>query len=104
LKIVVDKQLTGWRGLSEEELLKRYDEVLKVGVHPDLPQRMNDKDLASYCIQHACQLITADIKAYANFFQTGSATVEVRQYGFDKKADRHVFIVRILDSPSPMDS
>jgi len=104
LKIVVDKQITGWKGLREEELSKRFAEVLKVGMHNDLPQRMDDKAIASYCIKNDCPLITADIKAYANFFQTGSEIVEIRLYGFDKKADRPVFIVRILDSPRPVDS
>ena len=54
LKIVVDKQLTGWRGLREDELLTHYDELLKVGVHPDLPQRMDDKAIASFCIRNDC--------------------------------------------------
>jgi len=102
LKIVVDKQITGWKGLREEELSKKF-EVLKVGIHADLPQRMDDKAIASYCTKNDCPLITADIKAYSNFFQTGSEALEIRQYGFDEKADRQVFIVRILDSP-PVDS
>jgi hypothetical protein len=104
LKIVVDKQITGWKDLGEGELLKKYDEILKVGVHYDLPQRMDDKAIASYCTKNNCPLITADIKAYANFFQKGSETVQIRLYGFDKKADRQVFIVRMLDGPESMDS
>jgi hypothetical protein len=76
----VDKQITGWKGLREEELLKQYAEVLKIGVHEDLPQRMSDKDIASYCIKNNCPLITADIKAYANFFQKGNEIVQIADF------------------------
>ena len=100
MKVVIDLHVTGWKGLHEEELLKQYDDLLKVGQHSDLPQQIDDKTLGSYCKNNNCLLITSDKRAYASFFQKGTETIQISQYGFDTEANRPVFIIRILDGSS----
>ncbi len=95
LKVVVDKQLTGWKELHEKELLKHYEEVLKVGQYPGLPQRTDDRTLGSYCKTNKCALITADSRAYTHFLEAGINAVTIRKYGHNKESDQIVYIIEI---------
>ncbi len=97
MKVVIDKPLTGWKDLREDELKVQYDEVLKVGQHPDLPQRFLDKDIASYCKRNNCALVTPDIGAYTHFFETGTETVQIKRYGCNKEGDQIVYLVTLSE-------
>ncbi len=98
---MVDKQLTGWKDLRDDELLKRYEEIRKVGKREDLPQRIDDKALGTYCRNNDCALMTADIKVYTQFLEGDIAAVQIRRYGRNKESDQSVFIIEIVrDSAS----
>jgi len=93
LKVVVDKQLAGWKGIREEELLKRFDDIQRVGLHRDLPQRITDEALGSYCKRNDCALITSDSKAYTHFFEHGTETIQIKKFGHNIEADQPVYII-----------
>ena len=97
LKVVVDKHLTGWKELREEELLRHYEEVRKVGQYPDLPQRVEDRNIGIYCKTNNCALITADSRAYMHFLEAGINRVAIRKYGYNKESDQIVYIIEIVD-------
>jgi len=97
LKVVVDKQLAGWKGIRDVELSKRFDEVQRVGLHQDLPQRMSDEALGSYCKRNDCALITSDSKAYTHFFEHGTETIQIKKYGHNVEADQPVYIITLTD-------
>jgi hypothetical protein len=98
LKVVVDKQLLGWKDLRETELLRSYEEIREVGSGSDLPQRMTDGDLGAYCRQNDCALITCDIKAYTHFLNAGINAVKISKYGHNKESDQTVYIIEIANS------
>lgn len=95
-KVVIDKDIVGWGNKHEEELSKDYDKILKVGIDADLPQRKHDKEIASYCKNNNCDLLTADIKAYTYYFDAEIKTIQITRYGFDKKADKHIYRIKIV--------
>ncbi len=95
-KVVIDKDILGWGDDNEEELLKQYDKVLKVGIDPDLPQRSFDDKVASYCRNNNCDLLTGDRTAYAYFFEIGISTLQITRYDYWKKGDRPVYRIKII--------
>ena len=96
-KVVIDKDIIGWGNEHEEEISKDYNEILKVGIDSDLPQRKEDKEIASFCKNNNCDLLTADIKAYTYYFDIGIKSIQITRYGFDKKADKYVYLIKIVE-------
>jgi len=96
LKVVIDQQLTGWKDLREGELREHYEEIRKVGQHPDLPRRTSDTELGEYCRRKDCALITSDIKAYTHFLDTDIDAVKIRKYGYNKESDQIVYLIEIV--------
>jgi hypothetical protein len=47
MKLVVDKMLTGWKDLREEELLKNYEEIRRVGKTLEFPNGRTISNLGS---------------------------------------------------------
>lgn len=93
--VVIDKDLIGWAGKHEDELSKIYAKVVKVGIDVDLPQRKRDDEIASYCKDNNCDLLTADTEAYMNFFDIGVKALEIARYDHDEKADKHIYLIKI---------
>lgn len=94
-QVVIDKDILGWADEHKEELRSAYQNILAVGKHPDLPQRSSDKDIATYCKQKGCDLITGDAKSYTYFFSAGISWVKISQRDLWKKADKAIYLVQI---------
>ena len=95
-KVVVDKDALGWGRKHRDELSKHYSTILEVGNHPDLPQRKLDKEVASYCENNECDLLTHDRTAYDHYFEAGMKTVQITEYGWDEKADKRVYLIKVI--------
>lgn len=93
-KVIIDKDVLGWGDENEEQLSRKY-KILRVGKHPELPQRIDDKDIASYCIKNNCDLLTGDSTSYTHFFDAGAKTLMVTRYDWWKKADKPIFLIQI---------
>jgi hypothetical protein len=96
-KIVIDKDILGWADEHAEKLLKEYDEILKVGKHPDLPQRSIDDTIASYCVKNNCHLLTGDSTAYTHYFDSGARTIQIIRYDWDVKGDKPIYLIKVVD-------
>ena len=96
-KVVIDKDILGWADEERDVLLKRYESVLKVGIHPDLPQRTFDDKIASYCKINNCDLLTGDTKAHTHFFDAEIKTIQITKYAWWKKGDRSVYLIEIIE-------
>ncbi len=46
--VVIDHDILGWGSEHTEELLKRYQKVLKVGTEPGLERRRHDFQITRY--------------------------------------------------------
>jgi len=96
-KVVIDKDILGWGSDQEGELLKQYKKVLYVGKDPDLPQRSFDDEVASYCKNNNCDLLTGDGKAYTHCFEAEIKTIQITKYAWYKDGDRPIYLIRIID-------
>lgn len=95
-KIVIDKDIIGWGNLHEKQLSNNYAKILKVGIDPDLPQRKRDDEIASYCKDNDCDLLTADNEAYTYYYNVNIKTVEITRYGYDEKAEKYIYLIKII--------
>ena len=94
---MIDKDLLGWGDDYEEELSKKYEKIVKVGNSLDLPQRSADNQIASYCKDNNCEFLTADQTAYTHYFDVGIKTIQIKRYGWDKRGDKAVYLIKIVD-------
>lgn len=99
-RVVIDKDILGWGTEHKPDLLKSYEEVLMVGSIPDLPQRSSDKEVATFCMNNDCDLLTGDLKAYDHYFTAGVRTVQITAYDWIHKADKRVYLIEIPKNPS----
>ena len=97
LSIVIDKNILGWAEKRKDQLLETYAQIFRVGTGYELPQRSADIEVAKFCKENACDLLTADTTAYLYYFEAGIKSVHITKYDEDTKADNYVLLVRIID-------
>ena len=96
-KAVIDHDILGWGDEQAASLSKQYGGILKVGLHPDLPQRSFDDKLALYCRNNNCDMLTADKEAYTHYFEAGIKALKITKYDWWKKGDRPIYLIEIVD-------
>ena len=92
---MIDKDILGWAKEHGEELAQRYQQIIKVGEHPELPQRSPDTHVASYCRDNNSDLLTSDKNAYTTFFDVGVTRVLISRDDWWKEADKPVYHISI---------
>ena len=93
--ILIDKQINYLAKDEYNDLLKDYDKKFVVG--KELKQRSFDENCAHYCKENNCDFLTADNTAYIHFFKIKSIKfVQISEFTYEKKADRPIYLVRIL--------
>lgn len=80
------------------ELSKRWSKILKVGKDAGLPQRSSDMSIATYCRDNGCDFLTADKKAYMEYFKAGIKTVQITHHDHDEKGDKHIYLIEIIQT------
>ncbi|HZW85282.1 MAG TPA: hypothetical protein VFE91_05210 [Nitrososphaerales archaeon] len=96
-RVVIDHDILGWGDENAKQLLMKYDDMLQVGKHPDLPQRAFDDKVAAYCNTNGCDLMTGDAKSFTHFYEAGIKSVNIARYGWWIKGDRPIYLVKIID-------
>ncbi len=97
-RVVVDYDILGWGNEHEDELLKQYQKVLKVGTEPGLERRKPDTVIASYCKTNNCDLLTGDVRAYQYYFDVGVNMVQISRYSWiGGRTDKAVFLIQIVE-------
>ena len=75
--VVMDRGLHGWGATYRKSIAELYFKILTVGKHPDLPPTISDKDLAKYCFENQCDLLTRDQKSYGDYFDAGAKAIKI---------------------------
>ncbi|WP_075054203.1 hypothetical protein [Nitrososphaera viennensis] len=94
--VLIDNDILGWANSHEDELIRIYGKIVKVG-SPDIPRRQPDHLLAAYCKDRDFDMLTRDNKAYTYYFTAGIKTVQLSRYDWDKKGDKPVYLIKIID-------
>lgn len=93
--VLIDQNCKWLANESNKKLLDSYNEIFVVGDH--LKQREYDENLAKFCLEHGCDLLTADNRAYTHFFIDKQITnVHISEFVYEHKADRPVYLVKII--------
>lgn len=93
--VLIDNDVHGWANEHEHKLLQTYKKIVRVG-SDEIP-RQSDTSLANYCDDHHFDLISADSRAYMYYFGAGIKTVQISRYDWDKKGDKPVYCIQIID-------
>lgn len=95
--LVIDHDILGWAEKRKVQLLETYQQIFRVGIGYEIPQRTADEKVALLCKEKNCDLLTADTRAYLHYFASGITSVQITKYGEDVKADKHVLLIRIIE-------
>ncbi len=94
--VLIDQNCKWLANEDSKKYLEKYDRVFVVGV--DLKQRDYDEVLATFCKDNECELLTADNRAYLHFFtEKKIKNVQVSEFVYEDKADRPIYLVKIID-------
>src|SRR5438093_9578735 len=95
--VVVDHDILGWGEDHREELLKKYQKIVRVGSERGLERRKSDLVVASYCKNNSCDLLTGDLKAYQYYFDAGVKSIQVSRYDWASGPDKAIFLIQIVE-------
>jgi len=96
-KVLIDYNRLGWAEEKEHVIRKHYPEILHVGVAPNPDAESSDLEIASFCEENNCDLLTGDKRAYASLLQNEHVkAVQISKYDMDEKAGQQVYLVKIL--------
>ena len=96
-KAIIDKDILGWGDQQNSELLQQYEEILQVSKDPNLPSRIFDTTIASYCRDNDCDLFTSDRTAFTHYYKIGVRRVEISEYDWWYAGNRPVYLVKIIE-------
>ena len=96
-KVLIDYNRLGWAEEKELKIRKDYEEIRHVGVDPNPKPESPDEEIATYCEETNCDLLTGDKRAYAALLNNKRVkAVQISKYDFDEKAGQQVYLVKIL--------
>ena len=94
--VLIDQNCKWLVNEDSKKYLKDYERIFIVGI--DLKQRDYDEVLATFCMINDCELLTADSKAYVNFYSEKKIkNVQISEFVYEDKADRPIYLVKIID-------
>ena len=94
--VLIDQNCKWLANNDGKTLLRKYAKIFVVGEH--LKQREYDENLATFCMDNCCELLTADNRAYIHFFTDKRIkNVQISEFIYEDKADRPIYLVKILD-------
>ena len=98
-RVLIDFQLVGWATNNEPQIGKNYSDIHYVGESVDLNTDSPDSALASFCLEHGCDLMTCDRKAYVPMLEKrGVKSVQISAYGINESSGQQIYVVRPITS------
>lgn len=96
-KVLIDYNALGWADQEAEKIKKDYEEILRVGEVPNLPMKAKDNEIASYCEEQNCDLLTTDKRAYTEMLTNHRVkAVQISRYDWDDSGNKQVYLIQIL--------
>ena len=94
--VLIDQNCKWLASDDNNDLLNHYGHIFVVGEH--LKQREYDENLATFCMDNLCDLLTADNRAYTHFFSDKRIkNVHISEFVYEHKADRPIYLVKIAN-------
>ncbi len=97
--VLIDYQLAGWSTDNESQIRKDYSDIHRVGKPDVLAADSSDSELASFCLERGCDLMTCDKEAYTHMLKKrGVRSVQIYEYGTNKKSGPPIYIIKPVTS------
>ena len=96
-KVLIDYDERGWADKKDVLIKKDYEEILRVGEEPNPKMGSSDEEIAIFCEENNCDLLTADKKAYTDMLKNHQVkAVQISRYDWDDSGDKQVYLIKIL--------
>ena len=96
-KVLIDYNKIGWANENKDAIGRDYSEILRAGDGSNPGQDAGDDEIASFCEENCCDLLTGDKRAYGSFLRNSHVkAVQISEYNLDETAKQQVYLVKIL--------
>jgi len=96
-KVLIDYDERGWAKRKDQKIRNDYEEILLVGEPPNPPMNATDEEIATFCEDKNCDLITSDKKAYTDLLKNKRVrAVQISKYDWDDSGNKQVYLIKIL--------
>jgi hypothetical protein len=96
-KVLIDYDERGWADKKNEKIRKDYEEIKRVGEEPNPKMGASDEEIAIFCEENNCDLLTADKKAYTDMLKNKRVkAVQISKYDWDDSGNKWVYLIKIL--------
>ena len=95
--VLIDYQTRGWAKRNEPEIQKEYNDTRYVGTEPNPAASAPDWEIASFCVENDCDLLTKDQRAYTWLLDAQNVgAVRISKYAMDKSHTVPIYLVKII--------
>lgn len=96
-KVLIDYDIRGWGDNNKNKILNDYETILRVGIEPNPKSDSSDEEIANYCEENNCDLLTGDKRAYTELLKNSRVkAVQISKFDFDNSGQKQVYLVKIL--------
>lgn len=97
--VLVDYHLAGWSVKNEPQIRKNYSDIHRVGEPDVLAGNSPDPELASFCLERGCDLMTCDREAYVPILKKrGVRSVQIYEYDTNKESGQQIYVIKPVTS------
>ena len=97
--VLVDYHLAGWSTDNEPQIRRDYSDIHRVGKLGVLADDSPDSELASFCLERGCDLMTCDKEAYTHMLaKRGVRSVQIYEYDKNKESDQQIYVIKPVTS------
>ena len=99
--VVIDHDVIGWAHSNLQKLKARYNNIYIVGKDNSPEELMNnnisDLNIAKYCLNNNCDLVTADKKSYVDWFNSynGITKLIISKFDYWYEGHRPILLIQI---------
>ena len=93
-KALVDEGKSDWASRNAQLLSRDYAKTLCVGQAGAPASGSDDREIARFCRQEGCDLLTGDKRAYTHMLDVeGVKEVRISQYHVDEMSHQKIYLI-----------
>ncbi len=107
--VVIDHDVIGWAHSNMQKIKAIYDTIYIVGTNNSPEELMNnnisDLNIAKYCLNNECDLITADKKSYVDWFNSYNRINKliISKFDYWNEGNRPILLIQIENTKKILD-
>ena len=95
--VLIDYQTRGWAEKSEQTIEKEYKDIHYVGTEPNPAASAPDWEIASFCVENGCDLLTKDQRSYTWLLDVPNVeAIRISKYSMDRSHGVPIYLMKIL--------